>query len=59
VRAGIWAERDKFDAGAAKMQQEMVKLNTVAKGSDQAAIKAAVGAVGQSCKSCHDNCKKE
>ncbi|MBI3370001.1 MAG: cytochrome c [Burkholderiales bacterium] len=51
----IWSERDKFNAAASKMQEEMAKLNATAKGGNIDAIKAAVGAVGASCKACHDN----
>ena len=55
----IWTEMDKFKAAAAKMQEEMTKLNAVAKGGDIVAIKAAVGETGKSCKACHDNYRKE
>ena len=55
----IWTERDKFNAAAAKMQEEMVKLNVVAKGGNIDAIKAAVGDTGKACKACHDNYRKE
>jgi cytochrome c556 len=55
----IWAEMDKFRAGASKMQDEMVKLNAAAKAGDLGAIKTAAGAVGQACKGCHDNYRKE
>ena len=55
----IWSERAKFDASATKMQDEMVKFNAAAKTGDQAAIKTAVGAVGQACKGCHDTYRKE
>jgi cytochrome c556 len=51
----IWKEQDKFKAGAEKMQQEVARLSEAAKSGDQNAIKTAFGAVGQSCKSCHDN----
>jgi cytochrome c556 len=54
----IWAEKDKFMAGANKMQEEVVKLNAVAKTGNVDQLKAAVGAVGQSCKACHDNYQK-
>ena len=37
----IWTERDKFNAAATKMQDEMVKLNAAAKTGDVATIKAA------------------
>jgi cytochrome c556 len=55
----IWAERDKFNAAATKMQDEMVKLNAASKTGDLAALKAAAGGVGQACKGCHDTYRKE
>ena len=55
----IWTERDKFNAAAAKMQEEMVKFNVVAKGGNIDAIKAAVGDTGKACKACHDTYRKE
>jgi cytochrome c556 len=55
----IWKERDKFDAGMRKMQDEMVKLSAAAKSGNLDQIKAAFGPVGQSCKACHDNYRKE
>ena len=55
----IWTERDKFDAAAAKMQEEMVKLNAAAKGGNIDTIKAAAGDTGKACKACHDNYRKE
>ena len=55
----IWTENDKFKAAATKMQDEMAKLNAAAKTGDIGTIKAAVGAVGQSCKACHDNYRKD
>ena len=55
----IWAEMDKFKAAAAKMQEEMAKLNVAAKGGNLDAIKVAVGDTGKSCKACHDNYRKE
>lgn len=55
----IWAEKDKFNAAASKMQEEMAKLNVAAKGGNLDAIKAAVGDTGKACKACHDNYRKE
>ena len=55
----IWAEMDKFNAAASKMQEEMVKLNAAAKGGNLDAIKAAVGDTGKSCTACHDDYRKE
>lgn len=51
----IWKERAKFDAAALKMQEDVVKLNAAAQTGSLDAIKVAVGAVGQSCKACHDD----
>lgn len=55
----IWSERDKFNAGATKMQEEMAKLNAAAKTGDLAAIRTAAGAVGQACKGCHDTYRRD
>lgn len=55
----IWAEMDKFRAAASKMQEEMAKLNTTAKGGSIDALKAQAGEVGKACKACHDNYRKE
>ena len=51
----IWKERAKFDAAAAKMQEDVAKLAAAAKTGNLDAIKSTVGAVGQSCKACHDD----
>ena len=55
----IWTDGDKFRAAAAKMQEEMVKLNAAAKTGNVDTIKAAAGAVGKACKGCHDTYRKE
>ena len=55
----IWTEMDKFRAAAAKMQEEMTKLNAAAKTGNVDAIKAAAGATGAACKACHDSYRKE
>ncbi len=55
----IWNEMDKFRAAAAKMQEEMAKLNVVAKAGNIDTIKAAVGETGKACKACHDVYRKE
>ena len=55
----IWTDADKFKASATTMQEEMAKLNSVAKTGNQDALKAQFGKVGQACKSCHDNFRKE
>ena len=55
----IWAEMDKFNAGAKTMQDAMAKLDVAAKAGNFDAIKAAVGETGKACKACHDNYRKE
>lgn len=55
----VWSDAAKFKAAASKMQEEMAKLSAAAKTGSQDALKAAFGPVGQACKSCHDNFRKE
>ena len=50
---------DKVKAGATKMQDELVKLSAAAKTGDLNQLKTAFGAAAQTCKSCHDNYRKE
>jgi len=55
----IWTEMDKFREKANKSQEDVVRLNAAAKTGNLDAIKTAAGAVGQSCKSCHDAYRKD
>ena len=55
AKSEIWKQRARFDAAALKMQEDVAKLNAAAKTGSLDAIKAAAGAVGQSCKACHDD----
>jgi len=55
----VWSEADKFKAGASKMQEEVAKLQAVAKGGNLDQIKAQFGATAQTCKACHDNFRRE
>ena len=55
----IWSDRAKFNDSAEKMQHEMTKLNAAVKTGSLDAIKTAVGAVGGTCKSCHDTFRKD
>lgn len=59
AKPAIWAERDKFNAGATKMQEEVAKLNVAAKSGSLDQIKSAFGAAGKACKACHDDYRKE
>ena len=51
----VWTERAKFDEGAKKMQDEVIKLAAAAKANNLDQLKAAFGSAAGSCKSCHDN----
>ena len=51
----IWSDAAKFKAAGDKMLAEVAKLDAAAKGGNQDAIKAAFGAVGGTCKGCHDD----
>lgn len=55
----IWTEQAKFKESADKLQAEAARLNAAAKTGNLDAIKTAFGAVGQTCKACHDNYRKE
>jgi cytochrome c556 len=55
----IWTEQAKFKEASEKMMGEMAKLAVVAKTGNIDSIKAAVGAVGGSCKACHDAYQKK
>ena len=55
----IWTEQDKFKTASEQMQENMVKLQAAARSGNLDTIKAAVGDTGKSCKSCHDNYRKE
>ena len=55
ARPEIWKDTAKVKDLAEKMQAEVAKLAVAAKGGDAKAIQAQVGAVGQSCKACHDD----
>jgi cytochrome c556 len=55
----IWTEMDKFRASATKMQDEMAKLNVVAKSGNIELIKAQVDVTNKACKSCHESYQKE
>jgi cytochrome c556 len=51
----IWTEQAKFKDGADKMQSEVAKLSAASKTGNLDAVKTAFGAVGQTCKACHDD----
>ena len=55
----IWSDAAKFKAASDKMVAEVAKLDTAAKSGSLDAIKTAMGAVGNSCKACHDDFRAE
>jgi cytochrome c556 len=55
----IWSEPAKFKEANEKLQAEMTKLVAATKTGNLDSIKASVGAVGGSCKACHDAFRKE
>jgi cytochrome c556 len=59
AKAEIWTQKDKWAANVAKSQEDVAKLVASGKTGNIDQIKGAVGAVGQSCKACHDEFRKE
>jgi len=55
----IWKDAAKFKAAGEKMTGEIAKFEAAAKTGNLDNIKAAVGAVGASCKGCHDDFRAE
>lgn len=55
----IWTEKDKWNAAVAKSQDDVNKLVAAGKSGNLDQIKVAAGAVGQSCKGCHDTFRKD
>ncbi len=55
----VWSDAEKFKAAAAKLQDEVAKLNTAAKSGNADQLKSAFGATAQACKGCHDTYRKE
>ena len=51
----LYEQPDKVKDAVQRFQSEIDKLNQVAKGGDEGAIKAQIGAVGKTCANCHDN----
>jgi cytochrome c556 len=55
----IWSKAADFKAENEKLQTETAKLAAVAKGGDEAAMKAQVGETAKVCKSCHKSFRSE
>lgn len=59
AKAEIWKEPAKFKEYADKMQAEMTKLAAAAKAGSLNDIKTAASATGGTCKTCHDDFRKD
>lgn len=59
AKPAIWENRDDFAQKLADMQAAVETLNVAVKTGDRAAIGEQVGAVGQTCKACHDEYKSK
>lgn len=55
----IWQQQAKFKTEADAMVAAADKLAAAAKGGDVKAIQAAFGETGKSCKSCHDQFRRD
>jgi cytochrome c556 len=55
----VWTQKEKFAAEIKKNQEAVARLAAAGKTGNVDEIKTAVGAVGASCKSCHDEFRKE
>jgi cytochrome c556 len=55
----VWKDAAKFKAAADKLLAEVAKLDAAVKVGTLDALKPAFGAVGQTCKGCHDDFRAE
>jgi cytochrome c556 len=55
----LWKNTDEFGRMMRDLQDKTRALAAAAKGGDQNAAKAALGAAGQTCKACHDKYKAD
>jgi cytochrome c556 len=55
----IYDNNAKFKEHAARLENETSKLVSLSKGSDEAAVKAQIGAVGKACGACHDDFRQK
>ncbi|MDQ3482362.1 MAG: cytochrome c [Pseudomonadota bacterium] len=59
AKSAIWENRQDFAAKAEAFNQAAMAFQRTAQGSDLAAIRAAHGNLGKSCKACHDLYREE
>lgn len=55
----IWSDPEGFKKAVDMMRDSSAKLAEATASGDQDAVMAAFGAVGKSCKGCHDNFRKK
>src|SRR6266849_9219724 len=55
----IWSEPAKFKDAQDNLQNAVQALVKVSRGGDEAAQKAAIGAVGKACGACHQNFREK
>jgi len=59
AKPDIWTDQAKFHATGEKLNADAIKLLAAARSGSLDNVKAAVGAVGGDCKSCHDAFRKD
>jgi len=59
ARSEVWSDAAKFKAASDKFLGEVAKLDAAAKAGTQDALRTAVGAIGGTCKGCHDDFQKK
>lgn len=55
----VYKDAAKFKQAGDNMQDAVGKLVAATKGGDEAAVKAAIGAVGKTCGGCHENFRQK
>ena len=55
----VYSDAAKFKQAGENLQAAVGKLVAASKGSDEAATKAAIGAVGKTCGGCHDDFRQK
>lgn len=58
AKPDIWSQPTLFKAAAQRSQDDIAKLGPAVQSADLARLKSAVSAVGQSCKSCHNEFRR-
>lgn len=59
AKKAIWSDWAKFEQAADKLKTESAKMAELAAGGDKSAIGAQLGALGKTCKGCHDDFKEK